>query len=103
MEKILWLLAGHLLGDFPFQSEWMAANKGSSWEINTYHALVYTASILIVAEIGGIYLPVQALLLLFTSHFFIDPLKARWKIIQNIWADQLIHFIVILLVFVLFV
>ncbi|MCL5017368.1 MAG: DUF3307 domain-containing protein [Patescibacteria group bacterium] len=103
MEKILWLLAGHLLGDFPFQSEWMAANKGSSWEINAYHALVYTATILVVAEIGGIYLPIPALLLFFGSHFMIDPLKARWKVINNIWEDQLMHFAVILLVFLLFV
>lgn len=103
MEKILWLLAGHLLGDFPFQSDWMRQNKGVSWEINTYHALVYTATMMVVAQIGGIYLPASALVLFFISHFLIDPLKARWKVVKNIWTDQLIHFAVILLVFVLFV
>jgi len=96
-------MAGHFLGDFPFQSEWMALNKGASWEINAYHAFIYTATMLVVAQIGGIYLSPSALLVFFASHFFIDPLKARWKVIKNIWTDQLIHFAVILLVAAFFV
>ena len=94
----MWLLAGHFIGDFPFQSEWMVREKGKSWEINGYHAAVYAATIFIVAKIGGITLPPWAVLFFFTSHFLIDPLKARWGIVKDIWIDQLIHLAVIFLI-----
>jgi len=97
--EILWLLAGHLLGDFPFQSDWMAREKGKSWEILLYHALVYTATMLVVATIGGVTLSLAALTVLFGTHFVIDPLKARWHIIKHIWIDQLLHVAVIIFVF----
>ena len=103
LETFLWFLAGHFIGDFPFQSEWMVIEKGKSWEINGYHAAVYTASMFLVAQIGGIALSPLALLLFFVSHFLIDPLKARWKIIKSIWIDQLLHFLVILLVLFYFI
>jgi len=95
MTPLLWLIAGHLLGDFAFQSEWMALNKGESWEINFYHAAVYTATIFVVAAIGGITLSVAALLILMISHFCIDPFKARWNLIHSIWIDQLLHLMVL--------
>ncbi len=98
MQEILWLLAGHFIGDFAFQTDWMAVQKGKSWEVNAYHALVYTAAMFVVTAIGGIELTPLALLILAGSHFLIDPLKARWGIIHSIWADQLAHFILIFLV-----
>jgi hypothetical protein len=98
MTPLLWLVAGHLLGDFAFQSEWMAMNKGKSWEINLYHAAVYTATICVVAAIGGVTLSVLALAILLVSHFCIDPFKARWNLIRSIWIDQLLHFIVLIAV-----
>ena len=95
MDTLFWLLAGHFIGDFPFQSEWMAREKGRSWEVNGYHALVYTATLFVVAAIGNVALPPQALLVFLLSHFLIDPLKARWGIIPSIWIDQLLHLAVI--------
>lgn len=98
MEILLWLVAGHFLGDFPFQGEWMANQNGKSWEINLYHALVYTATVLVTAKIGGLNLPLSAIAILATSHFLIDPLKARWNIVKHIWIDQILHLVVIGLV-----
>lgn len=95
MEMLLWLVAGHFLGDFPFQSEWMTTQKGKSWEINLYHALVYTATILVTAKIGGFNLPLSAIAILATSHFLIDPLKAKWSIVKYIWIDQILHLVVL--------
>jgi hypothetical protein len=92
---ILWLIAGHFLGDFPAQSQWMAAKKGTSWEVNGYHALVYTFTILVVSAIGGFILPIWSLAIIGVSHFLIDPLKARWSIVKHIWLDQLLHIIVL--------
>jgi len=31
-------------------------------------------------------------LILFGTHFIIDPLKARYGIVKDIWMDQLLHF-----------
>ncbi len=97
MNLFLWLAAGHFLGDFAFQSAWMAEGKGNSWEINAYHAAVYASTMLAVSAIGGLYLSPAVVALFFISHFLIDPLKARWGIIKSIWLDQILHFIVIAL------
>lgn len=93
--EILWLIAGHFLGDVAFQPDWVASKKGKSWEINGYHAFTYTAAIFVTAGIGGIVLSPLVLTILFISHFVIDPLGARWGIIKSIWVDQLLHFIIL--------
>jgi len=84
------LIACHFVGDFPFQNEFLALNKGKSWEINFYHAITYTAAFVIFAKVSVAF---AAVLLL--SHFVIDPLKARYHIIKPIWMDQLLHVAVI--------
>ena len=89
--KILWLMAGHFLGDLSFQPDWMAKQKGESWEIMAYHVLVHAAAVLVTAKIGGFELSSLAIAVLLVFHFFIDPLKSRWKLIKSIWLDQLLH------------
>ena len=86
---LIWL-ACHFVGDFAFQSAWMSANKGKSWEINAYHAATYTAVFVLFARATPAAIGVIAI-----THFFIDPLKARYQIIKPIWVDQALHFIVI--------
>ena len=98
MDILLWLAAGHFLGDFAFQSAWMSEGKRTSWEINAYHAATYAATMFIISAIGGLYLSPFLTGLFFVSHFFIDPLKARWGIIKHIWLDQILHFAVIFFV-----
>ena len=93
--EIFWLLAGHFLGDFAFQTEWMKREKGKSWEIDGYHAIVYTATVFVMAGIGDIVLSPLVLAILFTSHFLIDPLMARWGIIKYIWVDQILHLMIL--------
>lgn len=95
MNQLLWLLAGHFIGDFAFQSEWMASQKGYSWEINAYHAATYSAAVFLTCGVGGFYLPPAIIGLFFISHFLIDPLKARWNIVKHIWLDQALHFLII--------
>ena len=95
-EIFLLFLAGHFIADFAFQSTWMAENKGKSWEINGYHAAVYAATIFLIAKIGGVALSPFIVFIFFITHFFIDPLKARFGIIKNIWVDQSLHIAVII-------
>lgn len=91
MLKCLLLIACHHVGDFAFQSQWMAMEKGKDWEVMTYHVLMYTVCFLPLAFV----LPnmnLAALVVIFGSHFGIDPCKARWKFVKTIWQDQLFHY-----------
>ncbi|GAC1359849.1 MAG: hypothetical protein NVS2B12_06750 [Ktedonobacteraceae bacterium] len=89
-------LACHFVGDFAFQSAWMSVEKGKSWEVNFYHCATYTAVFLLFVHPS-----VTAVAILFGTHFVIDPLKARYKVIGPIWVDQLLHIITIFLILLL--
>lgn len=91
-DNLIILIACHFVGDFPFQSEFLALNKGKSWEINFYHAIVYTSAFILFAKVSVLFA-----LILLLSHIVIDPLKARWGIVKHIWVDQLLHIGVIFL------
>ena len=88
----IWL-ACHFLGDFAFQSTWMSVEKGKSWEVNFYHCATYTAVFVLFAHPSYL-----AIAILFFTHFIVDPLKARYKVIGPIWVDQLLHVLTILLI-----
>ena len=90
IDNFLLLLACHFIGDFPFQGDWLGMNKGKSWELMFYHCAIYTGTFIIFAHAGLLFS-----FILFTSHIIIDPLKARWFFIKNIWIDQILHIIVL--------
>ena len=89
---LVWL-ACHFVGDFAFQSTWMSMEKGKSWEINFYHCATYTATFILFAHPS---IPSVALILL--THYIVDTLKARYKVISSIWLDQLLHVLTIILI-----
>lgn len=84
---ILEYLAIHFVGDFGLQSQWMAENKGKSWEVMAYHCGVY-ATLFSLIGAGPI-----AVAFLFLTHFLIDTMKARYGIVKYIWQDFLLHMI----------
>ncbi|OGK15230.1 hypothetical protein A2690_00445 [Candidatus Roizmanbacteria bacterium RIFCSPHIGHO2_01_FULL_39_12b] len=79
-QQLIRALAAHFIGDFAFQTDWMAQNKGKSYEVNFYHAATYTATFVLL---GAGLSPLQLIIIL-VSHFFIDLLKARWGIVKYI-------------------
>jgi len=89
--SILLLVACHNLGDFAFQSQWMAMEKGKNWEVLGYHVLVYTIMFVPLAFLFP-KMNLAAVLVIFGSHFVIDACKARWNILKQIWQDQLCHY-----------
>lgn len=89
---LIWL-ACHFVGDFAFQSAWMCMEKGRSWEINFYHCATYTATFILFAHTS-----LLAAALLLVTHYIVDPLKARYKLIGPIWLDQLLHVLTIVLI-----
>lgn len=104
---LLTAAAVHLIGDFPFQSDFLANFKGKSWEILVYHCLVYTATFVLASQLPiGMTVNPWAFLVLFVTHMIIDACKARqswkeeksmmnWATFQQIYVDQFFHVAVI--------
>lgn len=92
--SLISLIACHFIADFPLQSEWFALNKGKSHEVMLYHCIVYTCAFLLILKIS-----VLSAIILLVTHFIIDTLKARYKIIPTIWIDQILHLTIILIVY----
>ncbi len=97
MDLVLNLIACHFIGDFALQSEFISKNKGKSWEINFYHAITYTSVFILFSNIS-----LSFYILIFFSHLIIDPLKSRYGIIKNIYTDQALHIIILLIGYYLF-
>ena len=93
VQTLLVWLACHFVGDFAFQSTWMSIEKGKSWEVNFYHCATYTAVFVLFAHPS-----LLATAILLGTHFVIDPLKSRYKVIGPIWVDQLLHIVAIVLI-----
>lgn len=89
-------LACHFVGDFAFQSTWMSMEKGKSWEVNFYHCATYTGTFILFGHAS-----LAAAVLLLVTHFIVDALKARYKIIKSIWLDQLLHIVTIVAILLL--
>ncbi len=82
---LIWL-ACHFVGDFAFQSTWMSMEKGKSWEVNFYHCATYSATFVLFAHTS-----LLATSIILVTHYIVDTLKARYKVIGPIWVDQLLH------------
>jgi len=93
---MIWL-ACHFVGDFAFQSTWMSMEKGKSWEVNFYHCATYTATFILFAHPA-----LLATVLILVTHYIVDTLKARYKVIDSIWLDQLLHIVTLALIFLKF-
>lgn len=91
MTHLLIFLACHFVGDFGLQNAWVAEEKNRSLEVTFYHTAVYTAVFILFSHLS-----LTAMLFLFVSHFCIDLLKSKYKIIKPIYVDQLFHIIIIL-------
>lgn len=93
MTATLFALACHFAGDFPLQSNHMAAEKFDDRGVRAKHCAVYTLAFLpFVLSMG--WGPTRAAVfatLLFWSHFAID--SRRWNDNVPIWYDQALHVI----------
>lgn len=92
------LLACHFLGDFGFRPQ-VLEEKDRSWTILALHALTYTAAFVIFAKVGWL-----AALVLFASHFIIDPLLKgsellKWHPYDSVFIDQGLHLAVVTFVY----
>lgn len=109
MTPFAYLLIGHLLGDFLFQTSWMAANKARHWGALLSHCTIYTLSIFLVSWWGDFTLSPVALTVIFLSHVLLDRRDfVQWwnrVIMRNtelswlcIVTDQIFHICVLALI-----
>lgn len=72
MTPFEFLLIGHFIGDYLFQTKWMAAGKATQWLPLLTHVAVYTAVITLIAWIGFGGLSVFGVVIIFLSHVLFD-------------------------------
>ncbi|MBM7579253.1 DUF3307 domain-containing protein [Jeotgalibacillus terrae] len=108
MTPFSFLFLSHLVGDYLFQTSWMAAHKKHDWAALLVHCSVYTLTVTAVAffTFGG--LSVIAVVFVFATHVIIDKyFIVQWWIKHvmkppqsetkwlTIIADQTFHLIVL--------
>jgi hypothetical protein len=92
------LKAAHFVGDFAWQSTWMAMEKGKSWTALVAHSATYTSAFVVLGLVSPVKISLLGLAVYLVSHVVIDALKARWNLIGSIWLDQVCHTIIHLIV-----
>ncbi len=99
LETILVLFTGHLLGDFVFQTEAMARNKGRVAVLLAHAATVTGVTMLLLGAVWPIGMTLGIAAGLFVSHALIDLARVRWlpDSARAFLLDQAAHIGVILL------
>lgn len=90
IELLLKLLFCHLVGDYVFQSDFIAKTKGENWYHLLVHCILYCLPFYVCFGFDW------RLLIILSSHLIVDSLKARYKKINYI-QDQIIHYITMLI------
>lgn len=114
MDLFSWLILGHLLGDWLFQSDWMAVGKRQglvTWA-GMLHFTIYTLTILGVLWFFGGARPdgigwLGAGIIIFASHWLVDAtnLVQGWmrlcgqrnQTMVRIMVDQTLHLVILAL------
>ena len=83
---IIKLIMAHIVGDYLFQSPYIAEFKGKDHYILFVHCVLYVIPFVLIFGITWHLIP------LFILHVIVDELKARHNLIP-LWLDQMIHYI----------
>lgn len=80
----------HLWGDYILQSDWMAQNKTKAWLPATVHALLYSATFVILRP------SLKAWLVIFGTHLLIDRFRlARYLVWAKNWIGPYYELVII--------
>jgi hypothetical protein len=104
MKSFVWILFAHFMGDYAFQSDWMARAKQSSWYVLVAHCMIWTACVSIALEYNHMFTLYKALFL-FLGHLWFDYgkiqiLKTGVQKELALFIDQIAHFFQCIIVFV---
>lgn len=101
---ILQLLFAHCLGDYLFQSNYIAINKGKDNYLLFVHSVLYTLAVYMVF---GTVMSSLGYWVILLSHVFIDYIKARgitpkkYGESSALIIDQLLHYLILLITMML--
>lgn len=105
IKYILFILIGHAVGDYLFQTQHLAECKGKDNYVLFIHSILYSFGIMIVSYLMNYNTTLNQLVLISITHFPIDYVKARGitpKYFGDKYAlyiDQVIHYIILAIVF----
>lgn len=106
LDLLFFMILGHYCGDFAFQTDRMAREKGNSYGVLTAHVFLYTAVLAFFIAVGMFYnghnsffslTTLLVLLAIFTVHWIQDHIKARWfnGSKQAYYFDQAVHIVIL--------
>lgn len=93
LQTIIILVLCHLIGDYVFQSNFIASTKGENVYHLFVHCALYTLPFLIVFGFTW------HAFIIFTTHMIIDPLKAKYHKLSYL-EDQVLHYAICLIYFI---
>jgi hypothetical protein len=105
---LLVLVFAHLLADYPLQGEFLSKMKGQRALLMITHCGIWTGCIAIAAHLVGLRIDAFDVVFLFVVHWLADTAKARgWyrnadPLGWPLWADQGIHLVQLLVLYVSF-
>lgn len=85
LHVLLKLLFCHVVGDFLFQSEYIAKGKTKNWYLLFVHCVLYALPFYLCFGYSW------QLIVIASLHFPIDAMKSRWGLL-NETADQALHY-----------
>ena len=98
---ILKILFAHCLGDYLFQTNYLASNKGNDNYLLFIHSVLYTLATALIFTNEINYL---GYIIILVTHIIVDYLKARGFTVKKfgnskaLLIDQVIHYVTLLLV-----
>ena len=87
LAKFVKIILCHAVGDYLFQTDYMAAMKGKDWYVLFIHCVCYCVPFAFTCGIDW------RLAVMLATHIVTDALKARYKKI-SLATDQAIHYAV---------
>lgn len=107
IKDILFVLMAHATGDYLFQTAHLAEDKGKDNYVLFVHSILYACGIMVIGYLMEYVVSVEQLALVAITHFPIDYIKARGispKYLGDkyaLYVDQIIHYIILILVFII--
>lgn len=104
--ELVVLLTAHLFGDFVFQNNFLAKNKGDNIFIMCVHCYLWSITMFIGFIILNLNVGLLTFLTLFVTHFIIDKWKCSIEdkskaLTFDLYIDQSLHGLMVILIFLM--
>lgn len=90
LKTLILFLMCHMIGDYVFQTDFIAKTKGSNWYHLFVHSILYCVPFALIFGINW------QLAIIFIVHMIVDPLKAKYNKLTYT-QDQIAHLACVIL------